>query len=145
MLEHYKIWALKGIQLTERLLACAKQSAGEDNAVEGNIVLGHELPVLNLLGILPPQLPVARVLGRDTDVPDRSIKPHIEYLKVKFRTYALMQSSYVLTYIKIRQVFLKKSTLNMVFSKYLEMRRISHLKYKQLHILREKNNNVILQ
>ena len=33
----------------------------------------------------------------------------------------------------------------MVFSKHLEMRRISHLKYTQLHILREKNNNVILQ
>ena len=75
--------------MTERLLACAKQGAGEDHAVEGDIVLGHELPVLNLLGILPPQLPVACVLGRDTDVPDRSIKPHIEYLKVikKFRTY----------------------------------------------------------
>ena len=37
----------------------------EDDSVEGNVVLGHELVELNLLGILPPFLPVFRVAGRD--------------------------------------------------------------------------------
>ena len=37
----------------------------EDDSVEGNVVLGHELVELNLLGILPPFLPVFCVAGRD--------------------------------------------------------------------------------
>ena len=36
----------------------AKQGARENNRVEWNVVLGHELVELDLLGVLPPSLPV---------------------------------------------------------------------------------------
>ena len=59
---------------------CAQQGAGEHHAVEGNVVLGHELPVLHVVRVLPPQLPLRRVLRRDADVPDRGVEPYVEHL-----------------------------------------------------------------
>ena len=48
--------------------------------VEGYVVLGHELVVSDVIGILPPFLPLARVIGSDADVPDGSIEPNVEHL-----------------------------------------------------------------
>ena len=42
-----------------------EQRTGKDHSVEGNVVLGHELVVFNLLGVLPPSLPLIRVACRD--------------------------------------------------------------------------------
>ena len=55
----------------------AQPGAGEHHTVEGHVVLGHELPVLNILRVLPPLLPVLCVLGGDADVPDGGVKPDV--------------------------------------------------------------------
>ena len=52
--------------------------------VEGYVVLGHELVVSDVIGILPPFLPLARVIGSDADVPDGSIEPNVEHLQQNF-------------------------------------------------------------
>ena len=48
--------------------------------MERNIVLGHELPVLHIVRILPPPLPLLGVLSCDADVSDGGVKPDIEHL-----------------------------------------------------------------
>lgn len=41
----------------------------------------HELDKLDILRVLPPLLPIfAQEVGRDGDVSDRGIKPHVEHL-----------------------------------------------------------------
>ena len=55
--------------------------------VEGNVVLGHELVVSDVIGILPPFLPLARVVGSDADVPNGSVEPHVEHLEFFSITY----------------------------------------------------------
>ena len=49
-----------------------KQGAWEHDRVEWNVVLGHELVQLYLLGILPPLPPVGGVARCDGEVPVRS-------------------------------------------------------------------------
>ena len=58
----------------------AHQRAGEDDGVEGDVVLAHELHQTDLLGVAPPLLPLLGVVGGDTDIADRGIEPHIEHL-----------------------------------------------------------------
>ena len=58
----------------------AHERAGEDDSVEGDVILAHELHQTDLLGVAPPLLPLFGVVGGDTDVADRSIKPHVEHL-----------------------------------------------------------------
>ena len=53
--------------------------------VEGYVVLGHELVVSDVIGVLPPFLPLAGVIGSDADVPDGSIEPNVEHLQEIFR------------------------------------------------------------
>ena len=62
------------------VLVGAQHGAGEHHAVEGHVILGHELPVLHVVRVLPPLLPVLRVLGGDADVPDGGVKPDVEDL-----------------------------------------------------------------
>ena len=50
--------------------------------MEGDIVLGHELVISDVFRVLPPFLPLARVVGGDADVPDGSVKPHVKNLKI---------------------------------------------------------------
>ena len=58
----------------------SNQGGREDDAVERHVVLGHELVELHLLGILPPLLPLLRVVGCDGEVADGRIKPHVKHL-----------------------------------------------------------------
>jgi len=48
--------------------------------VESDVVLAHELVQLDVLGVLPPALPLVHVVGSNGNVADRSIEPHIEDL-----------------------------------------------------------------
>ena len=50
--------------------------------MEGDIVLGHELVISNVFRILPPFLPLARVVGGDADVTDGSVEPHVKDLEI---------------------------------------------------------------
>ena len=61
-------------------VVCTHQCAGEDDGVEGDIVLAHELHQTDLFGVAPPLFPLLGVVGGDTDIADRSIKPHVEHL-----------------------------------------------------------------
>jgi hypothetical protein len=47
------------------VIVSPQQRTGKHHGVEGNVVLGHELIVIHLLGILPPSLPLIRVARRD--------------------------------------------------------------------------------
>jgi hypothetical protein len=49
--------------------------------MERNVVFSHKLNQFHVVRRLPPLLPFGGVVGRDGDVPNRSIKPHIKYLK----------------------------------------------------------------
>ena len=68
---HYNI-----IQITRRadvveegiVILGPKQGAWEHDCMEWNVVLGHKLVELDLLGVLPPALPVFRVAGCDGQV-----------------------------------------------------------------------------
>jgi hypothetical protein len=53
--------------------------------VEGNIVFGHELVVSDVVRVLPPLLPVLRVVGGDADVPDGGVEPNVKDLEKKIR------------------------------------------------------------
>ena len=58
--------------------------------MEGDIVLGHELPVLHVVGVLPPFLPVLRVVGCDAYVTNWGVEPNIEHLdnsSLQFQDY----------------------------------------------------------
>ncbi len=44
------------------------EGAREDNSVEGNIVLGHELVEFDLIWVLPPSLPLTGVASSDGEV-----------------------------------------------------------------------------
>ena len=59
---------------------CTQQSGREDDSVKRDVVLAHELNQLHIIGVLPPRLPVANIIGSDTDVADGSVKPDIEDL-----------------------------------------------------------------
>ena len=52
----------------------------KSTAVSKCVSLGHELEVLDPVGVLPPLLPLVRVAGRDADVADRRVEPHVEHL-----------------------------------------------------------------
>ena len=45
-----------------------------------NVSLGHELEVLDAVGVLPPLFPLVRVARRDADVADGRVEPHVEHL-----------------------------------------------------------------
>lgn len=86
------------------VVVSTQERARKYDAVEGDVVLGHEVvqlnlrsrgrgreqtpadpdpaaaPALYLLGVLPPPLPLVRVVGRDGQVADGSIEPHVEHL-----------------------------------------------------------------
>ena len=48
--------------------------------MEGNIIFGHELKQLDVVGILPPRLPIgAAVVGSDAQVSDRGVEPNVEH------------------------------------------------------------------
>jgi len=53
--------------------------------MEGNVILAHELVQLDILGVLPPLLPILGISSRDRRVTDRSIKPHIKHLALPTR------------------------------------------------------------
>lgn len=48
--------------------------------MEGHIVLAHELIEGNIIGVLPPLLPLVGIVGRDGRIADASIKPHVNHL-----------------------------------------------------------------
>lgn len=57
-----------------------EECAGEDDTVEGDVVLAHELVELHVLRVLPPPLPAGvGVVGSDRQIPDGGIIPHVEY------------------------------------------------------------------
>mmetsp|Transcript_7995 Transcript_7995/g.15636 ORF Transcript_7995/g.15636 Transcript_7995/m.15636 type:complete len:262 (+) Transcript_7995:968-1753(+) len=57
----------------------SEERAGEDDSVERNVVLAHELYKSHVLGfVLPPLLPLRRVGGGDADVPDGRVEPDVE-------------------------------------------------------------------
>ena len=61
-------------------LARGDEAGGEDDGVEGHVVLAHELEELDVV-VDPPILVVfLQQVGSDGDVADRSIEPHIEHL-----------------------------------------------------------------
>ena len=62
------------------LVAGAQQGCWEDDGVEGDVVLGHELVELNLVWVAPPPLPLRRVARSHGDVADRGVVPHVEHL-----------------------------------------------------------------
>jgi len=53
--------------------------------VEGNVVLAHELVELNILGVLPPLLPLLGVSCCDRRVADGGIEPDVEDLTLPAR------------------------------------------------------------
>ena len=61
-------------------IVCAHQRAGEDDGVEGNVVLAHELHQTDFLGVAPPLLPLLGVVSGDTDIADGGVEPHVEHL-----------------------------------------------------------------
>ena len=63
----------------------AQHGAGDHNTVEGLVVLGHELPVLHIIRVLPPLFPVLQLLGRDADVPDGGDQTDVEDLVLQPR------------------------------------------------------------
>ena len=65
-------------------LARADQGRGEDHCVEGNVVLSHKLVELDIVGVLPPLLPLVGVVSGDRDVSDRGIEPHVEHFRSEF-------------------------------------------------------------
>ena len=62
-------------------LVGAQLGGGEDDGVEGHIILGHKLVVGHLIPVLPPALPLVRVGRRDAQIADRSVEPHVKHLK----------------------------------------------------------------
>lgn len=49
--------------------------------MEGDVVLAHELVELDVLRVLPPLVPLLlRVVGRDRQVADGRVEPHVEHL-----------------------------------------------------------------
>lgn len=48
--------------------------------MEGHIVLAHELIEGNIIGVLPPLLPLVGIVGRDGRIADAGIKPHVNDL-----------------------------------------------------------------
>lgn len=58
----------------------ADDRRGKDNAVKRDVVLGHKLVELHLVGVLPPLLPLLGVVGRDGKVPNGGIKPDVKHL-----------------------------------------------------------------
>ena len=47
--------------------------------MEGNVVFAHELVELNIIGVLPPLVPVLLcIAGSNRQVTDGSIEPHIK-------------------------------------------------------------------
>jgi len=46
-------------------LSRSNKSRGEDHSVECNVILAHELVKLDVIGVLPPLLPLVSVVGRD--------------------------------------------------------------------------------
>lgn len=50
------------------------------DGMEGNVVLGHELVVDDLIFVLPPAFPVLGVASRDAQIADGRIKPDVEHL-----------------------------------------------------------------
>ena len=77
------IYYTKRRQLVDErvVVAGAEQTGREDDRVERHVVFGHELEQLHLRGRLPPALPLGRVVGRDRQVPDRRVEPHVEHLR----------------------------------------------------------------
>lgn len=60
------------------------QAGGEDDGMEGHVILAHELEQFHVL-IDPPILVVLlQQVGGDGDVPNWRIKPYIEYLFLEF-------------------------------------------------------------
>ena len=62
----------------------ADEGRREDNSVESNVVLAHELVQLDILLVLPPLFPLVGVSSRDRKVADGSIEPDIEDLMLEF-------------------------------------------------------------
>ena len=56
------------------------ETCGEDDGVEGDIVLRHKIEEADLGRILPPTCPLGRVVCSNREVPDGRVEPHIEYL-----------------------------------------------------------------
>ena len=58
----------------------AEQGRGEDDRVERDVVFGHELVERYLVGVLPPPLPLLRVVSRDRHVTNRRVVPYVKHL-----------------------------------------------------------------
>jgi len=61
------------------VLVGPNERAGEEDGVELDIVLSHELIILDGL-VLPPVPPGLSLVGGDGDLPDRGVLPHLEHL-----------------------------------------------------------------
>lgn len=61
------------------ILSRAKQCAGEDNAMERDVILPNELVEVNILRVLPPQFPVFHEVRSDRWIANRRIKPYVHH------------------------------------------------------------------
>jgi len=48
--------------------------------MEGDIIFAEEVDHFHIVWVLPPLFPFVSIVGRNGDVTNWSIKPHIEYL-----------------------------------------------------------------
>lgn len=56
------------------------ETGGEDDGVEGDVVLAHELEELHVLADPPVLVGLLEVVGSDRDVADGRVEPHVEDL-----------------------------------------------------------------
>lgn len=65
-------------------LSRSNQRRWENDCVERDIILTHELVKLNVLLVLPPLFPLVSVASCDGDVTNWRVKPNVENLVLKF-------------------------------------------------------------
>lgn len=69
-------------------LGGAEQGCWKYDAMEGHIILCHELVQFDIFRILPPLLPIFGIVACDGYVTDWSVKPHIHnFIFPSFKRY----------------------------------------------------------
>jgi hypothetical protein len=64
------------------LVASTELRRGENDSVEGNVILAHELVQADVLGVVPPLLPLICVVCSDGDVTNAGVEPDVQDLLV---------------------------------------------------------------